>query len=307
MTRVANLPRDARPPRIMLDGFGGNTPALTWFFLQALPGNDKDIADYMDFTNDTIRPRIEAIERVSSVQTFTQQNREQLQIRYDPIKAAEYGIKITDLIALVAATDDVSGGFVDVGRRQYTLRYDGKYRVEELSQLMLASRNGSYIRLSDIAKVEIERNDRQNLAVQNGNPAFSMRIDRANGANVLATLNRVKAEVERLNKDLLVNKKLVMVQSFGASVFIYRAINLVTSTFFAGIILSLSVLWFFIRRMRATLIVATAIPVSLLSTFIVLEITGRSLNVISLAGLAFAVGMVRCCHSGTGKHTSHAR
>jgi len=90
----------------------------------------------------------------------------------------------------------------------------------------------------------------------------------------------------------LADKKLVMVQSFDASVFIYRAINLVTSNLFVGIILSLSVLWFFIRRMRATLIIATAIPVSLLSTFIVLEITGRSLNVISLAGLAFAVGMV---------------
>ncbi len=292
MTRVANLPRDARPPRIMLGGFGGNTPALTWFFLQALPGNDKNIADYMEFTNDTIRPRIEAIEGVSSVQTFTDQNREQLQIRYDPIKAAEYGIKITDLVALVSASDDVSGGFVDVGRRQYTLRYNGKYRIDELSQLMLTSRNGRNIRLSDIATVKVQRNDRQSLAIQNGNSAFSMRIDRANGANVLSTLNRVKTEVDLMNKDLLAGKNLVMVQSFDASVFIYRAINLVTSNLFAGIALSLSVLWFFIRRMRATLIIATAIPVSLLSTFIVLEITGRSLNVISLAGLAFAVGMV---------------
>lgn len=292
MTRVANLPRDARPPRIMLGGFGGNTPALTWFFLQALPGNDKNIADYIEFTNDTIRPRIEAIEGVSSVQTFSQQNREQLQIRYDPVKAAEYGIKITDLVALVSASDDVSGGFVDVGRRQYTLRYNGKYDVDELSQLMLASRNGRNIRLSDIATVKVQRNDRQNLAIQNGNPAFSMRIDRANGANVLGTLNRVKAEVDLMNSELLADKNLVMVQSFDASVFIYRAISLVTSNLFAGIALSLSVLWFFIRRMRATLIIATAIPVSLLSTFIVLEITGRSLNVISLAGLAFAVGMV---------------
>ncbi|TPH13950.1 efflux RND transporter permease subunit [Litorilituus lipolyticus] len=292
MTRVANLPRDARPPRVMLGGFGGNTPALTFFFLQALPGNQQDISKYIDFTNDVIRPRLEAIEGVAGVQTFSEQNREELQIRYDPIKAAEYGIQIPQLIALVNGSDDVSGGFVDVGRRQYTLRYNGKYGVDELSQLMLVARGGSNIRLSDIAKVEVRRNDRQGLAVQNGNPAFSMRIDRANGANVLETLNRVKSEVELMNTEILADKKLVMVQSFDASVFIYRAINLVTSNLFAGIILSLSVLWFFIRRMRATLIIATAIPVSLLSTFIVLEITGRSLNVISLAGLAFAVGMV---------------
>ena len=292
MTRVPNLPRDARPPRIMLGGFGGGTPALTFFFLQALPGNDKPISDYIDFTNDNIRPRIESIEGVSSVQTFTQQNREELQIRFDPVKAAEYGIQIPALIALVSESNDVSGGFVDVGRRQYTLRFNGKYRVEELSDLILESRNGSNIKLSDVATVEVRRNDRQNLAVQNGNPAFSMRINRANGANVLETLNRVKNEVELINSEILAERQLVMVQSFDASVFIYRAINLVTGNLFAGVVLSLSVLWFFIRRMRATLIIATAIPVSLLSTFIVLEITGRSLNVISLAGLAFAVGMV---------------
>ena len=292
MTRVANLPQDARPPRIMLGGGRGNTPALTFFFLQALPGNGQDISQYIDFTNDVIRPRLESIEGVASVETFSEQNREELQIRYDPIKAAEYGISIPRLISLVSASDDISGGFIDVGRRQYTLRYSGKYSVDDLSQLMLESRGGRNIRLSDIATVEVRHRDRQEVAVQNGNPAFSMRINRANGANVLETLNRVKQEVALLNSEILADKKLVMVQSFDASVFIYRAINLVTSNLFAGIVLSLSVLWFFIRRMRATLIIATAIPVSLLSTFIVLEITGRSLNVISLAGLAFAVGMV---------------
>ena len=292
MTRVQSLPQDARPPRIMLGGFGGANPALTFFFLQALPGNEKSIDDYIDFTNDTIKPRIESLEGVASVQTFTQQNREELQIRFDPIKAAEYGIKIPELISLVSASNDISGGYVDVGRRQYTLRFNGKYKIDELKNLILESRNGSNIRLADIAKVEVARPDKQNIAVQNGNPAFSIRIDKANGANVLETLNRVKTEVALMNSGLLAEKQLVMVQSFDASVFIYRAINLVTSNLFAGVVLSLAILWFFIRRMRATLIIATAIPISLLTTFIVLEVTGRSLNVISLAGLAFAVGMV---------------
>lgn len=292
MTRVQSLPQDARPPRIMLGGFGGANPALTFFFLQALPGNDKSIDEYIDFTNDTIRPRLEAVPGVASVQTFTQQNREELQIRFDPIKAAEYGIQIPELISLVSASNDVSGGYIDVGRRQYTLRFSGKYKIDELENLILESRNGSNIRLADMAKVEIARPDKQNVAVQNGNPAFSLRIDKANGANVLETLNLVKAEVDLLNSELLAEKQLVMVQSFDASVFIYRAINLVTGNLFAGVVLSLAILWFFIRRMRATLIIATAIPISLLTTFIVLEITGRSLNVISLAGLAFAVGMV---------------
>ena len=292
MTRVQNLPRDARPPRVMLGGFGGGQPALTFFFLQALPGNEKSIDDYIDYTNDVIRPRIESVEGVANVQTFTERNREQLQIRFDPIKAADFGIQIPQLIALVSSNNDVSGGFIDVGRRQYTLRFSGKYGVNELENLILESRNGRNIRLSDVATVEISRPDKQNVAVQNGNPAFSLRIDRISGANVLDTLNRVKAEISTINEELLADKKLVLVQSFDASVFIYRAISLVTSNLVVGVLLAVSILWFFVRRIRATLIIATAIPICLLTTFLVLNITGRSLNVISLAGLAFAVGMV---------------
>ena len=134
ITRVQSLPQDARPPRIMLGGFGGANPALTFFFLQTLPGNEKSIDDYIDFTNDTIKPRLEAVTGVASVQTFTQQNREELQIRFDPIKAAEYGIQIPELISLVSANNDISGGYVDVGRRQYTLRFNGKYKVDELEK-----------------------------------------------------------------------------------------------------------------------------------------------------------------------------
>ncbi|NMP32577.1 efflux RND transporter permease subunit [Thalassotalea sp. M1531] len=292
MTRVQSQPRDALPPRVMLGGFGGNTPALTWFFLQALPGNDQPVESFIEFADDVIKPRIESVPGVAAVQTFSDQNREELQIRFDPIKVAEFGIQIPQLISLVNASNDISGGFVDVGRRQYTLRFNGKYKVDELSDLILESRNGSNIRLGDVAKVEIQRPDRAQMAIQNGNPAFSMRIDRANGANVLETLNRVKTEVELINQDLLAERQLTMVQSFDASVFIYRAINLVRNNLFAGVVLSLSILWLFIRRMRATLIIATAIPISLFTTFIVLHLTGRSLNVISLAGLAFAVGMV---------------
>ena len=75
MTRVANLPQDARPPGIMLGGGRGNTPALTFFFFQALPGNGQDLSQYIDFTNEVIRPRLESIEGVASVETFSEQNR----------------------------------------------------------------------------------------------------------------------------------------------------------------------------------------------------------------------------------------
>ncbi len=292
MTRLPPLPADATPPRIMLGGFGGGGPALTWFFLQALPENERHIYDYFEYVDSTIRPRLESIPGVSSVQTFDNNNAEEIQIRFDPVKAIEYGIQIPQLVNAVSLSNDVTGGFVDVGKRQYTLRFSGKYPIEQLNDLTLAAADGTRIRLGDIAVVERFRNDRFNRAIQNGNPAFSIRIDKANGANVLATLERVKAEVDRINEDILADEQLVMVQSFDASVFIYRAISLVTNNLFAGVVLSLTVLWLFIRRGRPTMIIAVAIPISLLVTFVVLNALGRSLNVISLAGLAFAVGMV---------------
>ncbi|MGJ8662941.1 MAG: efflux RND transporter permease subunit [Marinicella sp.] len=292
MTRLPPLPADATPPRIMLGGFGGGGPALTWFFLQALPENDQSIYEYFDYVNSTIRPRLERIPGVSGVQTFDNNNAEEIQIKFDPVKAIEYGIQIPQLVNAVTLSNDVTGGFVDVGKRQYTLRFSGKYPIEQLSELTLSTADGSRVRLGEIAVIERYRNDRFNRAIQNGNPAFSIRIDKASGANVLATLERVKAEVDDINAEILADKQLVMVQSFDASVFIYRAISLVTNNLFAGVVLSLFVLWLFIRKSRPTLIIAIAIPISLLVTFVVLNALGRSLNVISLAGLAFAVGMV---------------
>lgn len=293
MNRIPPLPRDALSPNIMLGGWGGGTPALTYFFMQRLPGNPTAISDYATFFEDVIRPQLESIPGVSRVQMQNGTGGpEEFQIIFDPYRAAELGIDITNISRLLGSANDVSGGFVDVGRRTYTLRFKGKYQPQEMGEMILEWRNGSPVKLSDIAEVKIQHSDVSNVGIQNGNEAISIRIDRESSANVLATLKKVKAKVEQLNTELLADQKLVMVQSFDASVFIYRAINLVTSNLVMGVLLAIAILWWFMRQGRATMIVALSIPISLLSTFVVLQLTGRSLNVISLAGLAFAVGMV---------------
>jgi multidrug efflux pump subunit AcrB len=293
MNRVPPLPRDALSPNIRMGGGGGDGPALTYFFLQRLPGNPQDISQYVTFFEDVVRPQMEAIPGVSRVQMQSGVGgEEEFQIVFDPYLAAELGVDLSNISRLLGAANDVSGGFVDVGRRKYTLRFEGKYNPQDIGELILEWRDGSPIKLSDIAQIRIQRADGSNFAVQNGNQAISVRVDRENKANVLSTLEAVKAKVEQLNGSILAAEKLTMAQSFDASVFIYRAINLVSSNIIFGVLLAVGILWWFMRQSRATLIVALAIPISLLSTFVVLQITGRTLNVISLAGLAFAVGMV---------------
>ncbi len=293
MNRIPPLPRDALSPNISLGGGGGDAPALTYFFLQALPGNEQNIKEYANFFEDAIRPRLEGIAGVARVQMQSGVgSEEEFQIVFDPYRAAELGVDITAISRLLGSAADVSGGFVDVGRRKYTLRFEGKYEPTDIGELILEWREGSPVKLSDIAEVRVQGADENYLAIQNGNPAISIRIDRENKANVLATLERVKTEVDAINEELLAQRKLTMVQSFDASVFIYRAINLVTSNLVMGVLLAVGILWWFMRQRAATFIVALSIPISLLTTFVMLQITGRSLNVISLAGLAFAVGMV---------------
>jgi len=294
MNRLDPLPRDATQPVIMLGGGDGDTPALTFFFLQLLPGTEGKISDYLPFIEDVIRPAIEAVPGVASVVASSNGRRaeQELEILFDPYRAAELGIPLTETAARLGRANDVSGGFVDVGRRQYTLRFTGRYEPEELSDFVLEWRNGRPIKLGDIADIKVTRGDEVLVNSQNGNPAISIRINKESGANALATLNRVKEVVEQLNAGPVPERGLAMAQSFDASVFINRAIRLVSSNIVLGILLAVGILWWFLRRFRATLIVAIAIPVSLLATFIVLNLTGRTLNVISLAGLAFAVGMV---------------
>jgi multidrug efflux pump subunit AcrB len=293
MNRIDPLPRDANQPVIILGGGNGDLPALTYFFLQLLPGTPGDIRDYTPFVEDVIRPAIEAVPGVASV-TVTNDNGgvEELQIVFDPYRAAELGIPLPSAAARLGQANDISGGFVDVGRRQYTLRFTGRYAPEQLSEMVLEWRDGRPIKLGDIAEIGITHSDGGAQPTQNGNPAIAVRVDRVSGANVLQTLNAVKIVVDELNAGPVDERGLVMAQSFDASVFIYRAINLVSSNLVLGVLLAIGVLWWFLRRMRATMVVAIAIPVYLLATFIVLNLTGRTLNVISLAGLAFAVGMV---------------
>ncbi|WP_444914892.1 efflux RND transporter permease subunit [Microbulbifer sp. TRSA007] len=293
MSSLPPLPRDAEPPRVMLGGWGGDATALTYFFLQKLPDNQNNLDDYAGLIEDVLRPELESVPGVASVQAQSgSAAQEELQIIFDPWKAAELGVELPTVSRQLASARDVSGGFTDVGRRRYTLRFVGEYEPKDLSELVLEWRNGQPVRLGDIAEVKVGPSESRGVTTQNGNPAVSLRINRTNNANMLATLERVKQKVAELNETKLKAEQLVLVQSFDASVFVYRALNLLGGNMILGIVLAVGVLWWFMRRMRATLIVAAAIPISLLSTFVVLSAAGRSVNVISLAGLAFATGMV---------------
>jgi multidrug efflux pump subunit AcrB len=144
MNQLPSLPRDANPPVISLgeDGGGGANQTLSWFFVQLLPGTPGPIENYQKFIEDVVKPRIESVPGVGVV-NINAGAPEELQIRFDPYRAAQLGIEIPAVASVAGSANDTSGGFVEVGRRQYSLRFAGRYTPEQLGQQILAWRDGS--------------------------------------------------------------------------------------------------------------------------------------------------------------------
>jgi multidrug efflux pump subunit AcrB len=291
MNQLPPLPRDAQAPQISLGEDGGNGPnnTLSWFFVQLLPGTAGPIDNYRRQIEELFRNRIESIPGVANVRVNFGAD-EELQIVFDPARAAELGIQIPRIAQVAGSADDVSGGFVDIGRRQYTVRFAGRYQVDQFADLVIEWRDGRPVRLGDVATVQVRRGDRNSLALQNGNPAIGIQIMKENDANVLDTLTAVKKEIESMRENEFRKLGLSIAQSFDPSVFINQAISMVTGNLFSGVLLAIAVLWYFIRDRRATLLVGLSIPICLTVTLVMLYAFGRTLNVISLAGLAFGVG-----------------
>ncbi len=293
MQQVRGLPSDADRPRINIGGGGDSGETLIFLFLQRLPTNQNSSIKLSEFAQQRIVPELESIAGVATVDVNSDDGEQILNIEFDPFLAAQLGITLDDIAQNVNRSSDVTGGSVEVGRRNYTMRFEGRFTAEQLSETILAWRDGAPVRLGDIADVRVGA-DRRSVGVvyQNGNPAIGMRVLRQPGANTLEAIDELTEVLDELNAGPLAEMGYAIHKSFDPSVFIKRAISLLTSNLLIGIILAVAALWLFLRRTMATLIIAAAIPICLMATIIMLNMFGRSINVISLAGLAFATGMV---------------
>lgn len=292
LNRLPPLPADAQKPFVQLASTQDANALLLYVFMQKLPGNKRDVNSYVSFLKDTVIPRLEAIPGVGSAQINANGGTDEIDIVFDPLRAAELGVQIPKMAQQISGAEDVSGGTIDVGRRSYGLSLRGRYSVDALKNLVLEWRAGKPVHLGDIADVRIGRSKAQGFAYQNGNPALGLQVFRASGANVLSTVNAVKAELQAINDGVAKDRQVKLQYSFDPSHFINQAMSMVTSDLILGILLAVGVLWFFMREWRGTLIISSAIPICLFAVLILLNVTGRTLNVVSLAGLAFATGIV---------------
>ena len=290
LNQVPRYPVDADEPIIRLGGSNFDR-AIAWFQITPQEGNEVPIASYQDFIEDNVITRFERVPGVSSVFAFGGRTHE-VRITFDPYTAAGLGLDLTSISGELGSNADVSAGNTEVGRRMYTLRFSGKYEVDALGDLVLAWREGRPIKLRDVARIEMTMVDPTTVLHLNGGPAIGMGISPESGANVLDVLDDIRAAADELRSGALDRAGLKLFMGFDQSLYINASIAMVRNNLLLGMTLAVVVLWWFLRKFRATVIVALSIPLCLLIAFMVMYGTGRTVNIISLAGLAFATGMV---------------
>jgi multidrug efflux pump subunit AcrB len=289
LNRVSSYPDDADEP--VLSTVGGRSRAIAWFIIKPQPDNERDIVSYLDFVEDVVQTRFE---RVAGVSMSEVRGGRPLEVRvtFDPYKAASLGVELPEMARRAGSNEDVSAGTADVGKRRYTLRFTGAYDIADIGEMILDWRDGRPVRLRDVASVDIRMADPESFVINKGSTAIAVNAHRESGVNVLEVMTGLKVAAAELVNGPLADAGLRMEQVYDETVYINRSLQMLFGNLLLGITLAIGVLWWFLRRFRATLLVAVSIPVSLLFAFSVLDLSGHTVNVISLAGLAFSVGMV---------------
>ena len=288
LNRVPRYPEDADEP--VIDTVGGNSRAIAWFMAVTGEGNARDIQGYKEYAEEVVQTRFERVPGVARSEVYGGRDRE-VRITFDPYKAASLGVQLPVAARLTGSNEDISGGDVSVGKRRYTLRFTGAFDAGDLGELVLEWRDGLPVRLRDVADIEVALADRKSFVISNGVRSIAVNAHREIGVNVLDVMEGLRRAAADLAEGPLARAGLVFRQAYDETTYINRSIEMVRNNLGLGVLLAIAVLWLFLRRFRATLLVAVAIPVSLFAAFLGLDFAGRTVNIISLAGLAFAVGM----------------
>jgi multidrug efflux pump subunit AcrB len=292
LNQLPPLPPDAEEPQVFGgDNWQGQNAAS--MLVRPMPGNDtKDLAaTYQKLMEEVVQPRLSRVPGVSRVNLEGGRPRE-VQISFDPHRLAALGLTPQRVAATVAGARDASAGFVDVGRRQFTVRVTGREPVQDLGDLVVGWSGDRPLYLREVADVRVAHQDARWFSYRNGGPGYYITLQRTTESNTVELIDGAKQAIEELNAGPLAAEKLFIELSWDASVYVRRAIGFVQESLAIGILLAVGGLWYFLRGPRALLVIAASIPISLFFAVITLQFLGRTLNVVSLAGLAFSTGIV---------------
>ncbi|TXT29166.1 MAG: hydrophobic/amphiphilic exporter-1 (mainly G- bacteria) HAE1 family [Planctomycetota bacterium] len=254
---------------------------------------DMDVTKLRRFCRDFIETRLERVDGVSNANVMGGRE-EELQVVVDPHLLASRQLTIGDVReALRKQNKDTSGGDFWEGKRRYVIRTLGQFKSEEqVANVIISSRDGNPVYVRDVAKVRLGYKKPDGLVHRYGTSVIAINAQRETGSNVLQVMEGLRESVKKLNETVLKQRGLELTQVYDETEYIYSAVNVVNDDILQGAVLTLIVLLVFLRSLRSSLVVLLAIATSVIGMFLMLGILGRTLNVLTLAGISFAVGML---------------
>lgn len=249
-----------------------------------------DITQTNKYVEDNIQSRLEAINGVASV-SVTGANERQIEVVIDPEKMFGYDMSLSQIVGAISAqNENLPGGSVNGMGKDMSVRTLGKFEsIGEIERIPLMTQTGQIIYLTDVATVKDTYSEDKTYARLNSSPALSISIQKQSDANTVEVVNEVIDELEDICE---ANPKCSYNMTMEQASYIEDAISSVASNAITGGLLAIIVLLLFLGSLRSSLIIGVSMPVSVVTTFIVMYFSGMSLNVVSLGGLALGVGML---------------
>ena len=290
LAQVKDIPADSDKPTIK--SISSDRSPIAWFILKAKKTNI-NIFEYKDFAEDYIKTRFERVEGVGESGIRGGRFKE-VQIDIDTNKLAFLEVSLLDIVNEIKKNNiDISSGAIEEGKRKYTARTTGEIKsINDLKKIIIKEDNNNYISLGDISKINVGYEDENYIVRHLGENAIAINVIKETGANTIEVHKELLIAMNELNDGPLNKENLILTNVYSDTTYIDASISSVKQNLFLGALLAILVLLFFLKSLKTTLIIALAIPISTVSSFIIFEFMGRTLNLISLAGISFAVGMV---------------
>jgi HAE1 family hydrophobic/amphiphilic exporter-1 len=291
LDEVPSYPENVEKP--VINATGAATTPVIWIIFRTSDDNPNSINTYRTFFEDEVRQYLERVGGVADLFIGGGTEKE-IHVVVKPEKLAAYGLTIDDLIRVLRAENvNVSAGNMGVGRRDYRIRTVAQFNsAEEIRNVVIRSTGQRRVTMADVATVRPGYEKLNVSMIHNHKDGIAIGVKPEPGTNILEMTDRVEQVVQWLNEEKLKEEKVYLHMVYDQRLYILNAIDLVKTDIAVGGGLAVAALLVFLRSVTATLVIATAIPISIIGTFIFLFALGRNLNVITLAGISFAVGIL---------------
>ena len=285
---VLRLPLDADKPLLLR--YDPSTDPI----MRVSVAGSSDLAAIRYLCEEFVKSDLESIDGVAAVRV-SGGFEEEIQVELDEQRIASLGVSIREVTSRLAQENiNLTGGTLQEGESKYLVRTLNEFQgIDEINEVIVAQRNGVPVRLKDIGSVYLSFKERKVITRINGEESVEIAVFKAADANTVTTATLVRSRLDALEEEYSGKRDpLDFEVVFDQSRFIESSINEVLNTAIIGGILAIIVLFLFLRSLKSTLIIAMAIPLSIVATFFLMYGANISLNIMSLSGLALGIGML---------------